>query len=258
MEYQVNLIKKLVYKSFSKEIENIRSVNERIQNQEEMIRRNYDMILQGGMFSGHYNIWREKRITAIVSHYGPLWFKQKKILELGAGYGDIGATLSALGAEVTCSEARAEHIEVLKSKHPQINAIQANLESEWPFGKQFDLILHLGLLYHLDDFEFSLKKSLNSAKYIVLETEVCDSDDETKIVKVEENSEGYDQSFVGKGSRPSASYIEKIIEENGCRFARLNDESCNSSFHIYNWKVGNTGTWCHGLRRLWFIENPKV
>ena len=47
-------------------------------------------------FEGHYDLWRDKRVTKIISHYGPLFFKNKKVLELGAGYGHIGNYLSAL------------------------------------------------------------------------------------------------------------------------------------------------------------------
>ncbi len=205
-------------------------------------------------FKGHYELWRDLRVAAILEHYSPLWFDGKKILELGAGYGDIGAVFKTLGCSVTCAEAREENLLEIKKRHPAISAVLCDSESEWPFSGSFDLILHLGLLYHLDDFEFSLRKSLESARYIVLETEVCDSSSPDFVLKVEESSLGYDQSFRGIGSRPSESYIERILDEYNAQYEKLTTNKCNSSFHNYNWQVQNTKRWCHGLRRLWFIR----
>lgn len=205
-------------------------------------------------FRGHYDLWRDKRITAIISYWGPLFFRNKKILELGAGYGDIGSVFTALDASVVCSEARQEHVEIIKNRYPQINALCVNSENEWPFTESFDLILHLGLLYHLDNFEYSLRKSLENAKYIVLETEVCDSDDPDLVLKIKERRDGYDQSFSGIGSRPSEKYIEKILDEYGATYEKVKDDRCNAIFHTYDWKIENTKEWTHGLRRFWFIK----
>lgn len=204
-------------------------------------------------FSGHYDEWRNRRITAIVSHYGPLWFKGKTVLELGAGYGDIGAALQGIGAQVTCSEAREEHVAKIRRRHPNIEVIKANMEHEWPFTKKYDLILHLGLLYHLKNINFSVEKSLSNAMFVALETEVCDSDDPNFVLRVTEDKTGYDQSFIGIGSRPSAPYVERLFENVGARFDRISDSRCNSYFHTYDWNVTNTGDWCNGLRRFWFV-----
>lgn len=38
--------------------------------------------------------------------------------------------------------------------------------------KQLDLIMHLGLLYHFDNIEFSLNKCAKHTENLVLETEV--------------------------------------------------------------------------------------
>lgn len=211
-----------------------------------------------GRFRGHYNLWQEKRVTAIIEYFNPLWFKGKKILELGCGYGDIGAAFTALGANVTCSDARAEHLEVLKRKYPHIKTIQANIENEWPFEEKYDLILHLGVLYHLNDINFSLERSVKYADHLILETEVCDSDDHDTMLKVEEDKNSYDQSFTGHGSRPSASYIEQFIKNLGASFERVNGNQCNSLFHQYNWTVQGSGEWRHGLRRFWFIKSPTA
>lgn len=205
-------------------------------------------------FQEHYQHWRSQRTSAIISHYGPLWFKGKRVLELGCGHGDIGSIFSLLGADVTFSDARSEHLDTLRQRYPFSNTVLANCENEWPFEGRFDLILHLGLLYHLKDFEFSLNKSLDFGGNVVLETEVCDSNDPNQVSFVKEDDAGYDQSFGGVGSRPSPAYLERVFHDRNASFERLTDASCNSSFHCYDWRITNSGEWRHGLRRLWFIR----
>lgn len=252
-------IKKLFLRILNKEIHLISEQEKKVNCLTEQLASTQEELAQlkqcmNHYFRGHYTTWQEKRVTAIIEYFSPLWFRGKKILELGAGYGDIGAVFTALGAEVTCSDARIEHLEVVKMKYPQIHTVQANIENEWPFEDRYDLILHLGVLYHLDDVNFSLERSLNSANHVVLETEVCDSNDRSTILKVDEDKNGYDQSFTGRGSRPSATYLENFIEHRGASFERIAGNECNSLFHQYNWTVQNSGEWRHGLRRFWFIK----
>ncbi len=251
MRYIKQTIKKPLSRMFQAELLALESLKVQLNDLERIVQTQAE-------FSGHYNYWRDKRVTAIISHFSPLWFKGKKILELGCGFGDIGAVFAALGAEVTCSEARQEHVDELKKRYSHMKAIKANMENEWPFEEQYDLILHLGLLYHLDNVHFSLEKSLAHSKYLVLETEVCDSDDPAKILKVNEDAGGYDQSFVGRGSRPSAEYIEAILQEHNASFKRVDDARANAIFHTYDWPVKNSNDWCHGLRRFWFVEQDDV
>ena len=151
-------------------------------------------------------------------------------------------------------DARPEHIKVMKQIHPHLKSAVVDLESDWPFEEGFDLILHLGLMYHLDDIHFSLRKSIESAKNVVLETEVCDSSDPQFILKIEEDCFSYDQSFSGVGTRPSGAYIEQAIKELGADFEMLRTNECNALYHVYDWKIGDSLDWCHGLRRMWFIE----
>jgi len=206
-------------------------------------------------FSHHYDAWREKRVTEIIRYFGPLWFRGKKLLEVGCGYGEIGLSFEALGAEVHYSDARQEHLDVILKHRPYAHVIKADINNEWPFDIEYDLILHLGVLYHLDDIDYSLSKLMHSAKHAVLETEVSDSISEELVVKVIEDSESYDQSTTGVGSRPSPAYIEKQLKKLGAnKLVKLESKSCDSTFHQYSWPLSNTGRWEHGLRALWFIE----
>jgi hypothetical protein len=134
--------------------------------------------------------------------------------------------------------------------------VRYDAEQPWPFSERFDLVLHLGLLYHVDNWQAALAGALSSTDELVLETEVCDSDDPAMIVKTIET--GYDQSLSGVGTRPSAPCIEQVMASLGCRFDRVMDDRCNANIHRYDWPVTNSGTWEHGLRRFWFVSRATT
>lgn len=200
---------------------------------------------------GHYVEWRAKRLAAIVEHYSPRFFAGKTMVEIGCGHGDIGAFFAALGAQVTCSDARASHMRVVRRRHPLVTAQQADMDKPWPFPPS-DVVIHLGVLYHLTNIWENLRAACNGCRHLILETEVSDSDDPALVLKIAET--GFDQAYGGTGSRPSGTAVEAVLKECGMKFQRITDDRCNSGMHRYDWPVKNTGTWQHGLRRFWFAE----
>lgn len=205
-------------------------------------------------FAGHYTIWQEKRVTAVVEHFTPQWFGGKKLLELGCGYGDIGQYFTIMGADVTFSDARDEHLDHIRSLGRGHKTVLANLEREWPFEGRFDLIIHFGVLYHLNDYAFSLRKAMASADYMVLETIVADAEGEDEVYYVEEDAKGFDTAFEGRAARFSAANLEKIMREAGARFERVTDRRLNSTIHQYDWHVTGRKIGTGGLRRFWFVD----
>ncbi len=204
-------------------------------------------------FEEHYVEWRAKRVDAIRDHYGADWFSGRTLLEVGCGHADIGAAFAALDAVVTASDARDEHLEEGRRRHPEIAAWQrADLDAEWPFDPDFDLVLHLGVLYHLGDPEAALRRLLRSRGHIVLETEVADSSDPGYVHWTQES--GYDQAFNARGCRPSPAFVERVLGEARRSFSRITDDRCNASFHRYDWDVRDTRESPDGLRRMWFVE----
>lgn len=206
------------------------------------------------LFVGHYDDWREKRIAAIIDHYGANFFAGKTVLEVGCGYGDIGHAIAELGADVTYSDARPEHLDVLKGRWPDAKTQVVDLDAGWPFARH-DIVLHIGVLYHLRTPELALRDAIRGGKWLVLETEVVDSSDATRTINVGED--GLDQAFNGVGSRPSTAYVERVLHDAGCTFTRVTDDRCNAGVHVYDWPDRNTGEWRDGLRRFWFVECPS-
>lgn len=205
------------------------------------------------MFDGQYFDWNQKRIKGIVDFYGYKFFYFKRLLDLGCGYGDLGGVLYRLGADVTGVDVRQEHLKVVNKKYSGIKTVQANLDDKWPFhGQKFDLILDLGLLCHLADYEKHLNAVCASCTHLVLETAVCDSDDPYKVIQAPENKGVYDLSHGGMGCRPGPAAIERVLKESGMNFKRMDNQKFNSGDYSYDWYPRNDNSTNLGKRRIWF------
>ncbi len=203
-------------------------------------------------FAGHYDAWREARVEGLLHYLGTEAFDSQTVLEFGAGFGDLGAMLSERGAVVTCAEGRYEHVEVIRTRYPDLNAIVLDLDNPVPLDEEFDWVLHLGVLYHLNDPFRSLQLAASVSDRLILETEVTDSLDPDHFITVSER--GYDQSLSGTAKRVSAAAVERMLSDLGYRFTRIDDPRFNADIHVYDWAPLDTGGWRHGLRRIWIAE----
>jgi hypothetical protein len=209
------------------------------------------------MFDDHYNDWIISRMNGIKKYIPENWFNSKTLLELGCGYAHIGNKFYELGAKVSSSDARKEHLDVVNTKYPHIKTLLIDGDND-NITCKYDIILHWGLLYHLSEIESHLEKISQKCDILLLETEVSDSNDNQFYIST--NESGYDQAFNNKGIRPSPSYVEKVLEKNGFQFKLIKDPILNTGFHKYDWDIQNTNAWRPGLRRFWIcwknVESP--
>jgi hypothetical protein len=208
------------------------------------------------MFDGHYNHWRETRIKKIISIFGESFFKGKTILELGCGWGDVGRYFQTLGAKVTFADGRQKHLDVIKKRDPLSNVLLIDQDKSWNLETTYDIIIHWGVLYHLNHWQQDIKCVINHSNLIFLETEVCDSDDVNLEIKVTEVSD-YDQALNKTGTRPSPAMIEKFLSSLEVDYKRYDDSDLNSTFHIYDWNVSSSKEYRNGLRRYWIINKKQ-
>jgi Methyltransferase domain len=206
-------------------------------------------------FQGVYEDWRAKRIQAILDHYGHKFFEGKTVLELGAGYGDIGHFFSMLGAKVTCVEGREKNTQQILQRYPSLKAITHDLNQGLPSKQRYDVIIHFGVLYHLQTPERSLRESCQCSEHLILETECSDSDDPQFLPTAKETSYVYDQAIDGVGTRPSQAWVERILSEEKEQFERLFDGRLNAGDHTYDWPLKNTKKCPRGQRRFWFAKH---
>jgi SAM-dependent methyltransferase len=229
------------------------------------------IVSKEGLFDPTYEDWRVRRINKILEIYGTEYFKGKKILELGAGHGDIGAFFADMGANVLCLDGRIQNVNFARLKHRKLLNIsfeQFNLENDFSqFGK-FDLIIDFGLIYHLKNVESHLNCCFHVADEVILETIVCDSIDPNKIFFCKEKSEVDEEALEGIGSRPSPFYVERVATENKFNIHRHFTTDLNSGIKFasgyryrYDWTHKNDDShgknytdkdfWKLHLRRFW-------
>ena len=211
------------------------------------------------MFDGHYINWRISRMNGVKKYISPEYFKSKTILEMGCGYADIGNMFYELGAIVTSSDVRKEHLDIVNQKYPHIKTLLIDGDNDIIKDK-YDIIVHWGLLYHLNEIEMHIENISEKCDILLLETEVSDSNDTAFYIST--NESGYDQAFNNKGIRPSPSYVEYVLTKNGFQFKLVKDPILNSDVHFYDWDITNSKKSRNGLRRFWIcwknIDSPFV
>ncbi len=69
-----------------------------------------------------------------------------------------------MGAKVTCSDARIEHLDLIMKKHPHLETVRIDCD-DFNVSKSYDIILHWGVLYHLKEIDVHLKKVLQYCDY---------------------------------------------------------------------------------------------
>ncbi len=89
--------------------------------------------------------------------------KNLKILDIGCGGGLLSEPMSRLGAKVTGIDASEKNIKIanahLKKSKLKINYICASPESLKTTKEQFDVILNMEIVEHVEDVELFIKKS---------------------------------------------------------------------------------------------------
>ena len=155
------------------------------------------------------------RLDIMTSYFGgEYWYKDKNILELGCGHGHVGKKLMDLGANVTFAEGRCEWEEKIREvAGKNIEFICLDNDQQWNLERKFDLIVHWGLHYHLQNWERDLSISAFHADYISLEGNIVGGDD-PEVITIRKES-GPDQAIHGSGVYPTRSGMEKHLETLG-------------------------------------------
>lgn len=196
--------------------------------------------------------WQQNRINFILSKYPKEFFKGKRILEVGAYNGYIGAYFNTLGAEVHCLEGRTENVVNIMNDYPNITAEVANLDTdEWVWDK-WDIIINFGLYYHLEKFHKEhLQNCISNCNLMFFETVVYDSKEPEIYFRTEQ---GDDQSLTTIGGTPSTSYVENILKENVVTYKKYTDPFLNNYQHKYDWPDTGFKVFNQFHRRFWITN----
>ena len=219
-----------------------------------------------------YQAWAQKRIDKILNVLGQDWFASKKILELGSGHGDIGKHFVSLGAEVTFTDARENYLDFISDSYHgtgyQAQTLVVNQNLEYNLKKEFDLVLHLGVLYHIENWQQDLKCALQHTDLMFLETRVAPRENAKTEIKGEI---GNNEFGLFRCRRPvfTQEAVEQELLNLGCKFLRFDSNELNTNWswdvtglltrHVYDWNYQNANSYVINgqcdlhYRRMWLI-----
>lgn len=222
-----------------------------------------DRSLTDGLGMKHlfYEEWTRKRVQRIVEIFGKSWFNGKTILELGSAHGDIGIELLKLGADVTFSDVRQEHLDSIVARLKDSNFIPKticfNQNEKYDLQKKFDLILHIGVIYHVENWKQDLECALNHTNKMILESAVHPTDNRLK----------HPTYGPYKCDNPDITQdqIENHLLDLNCKFVRfdVSELDCVGGWltqdivnnHFYSWQTDRESKHneMNHYRRFWLI-----
>lgn len=226
-----------------------------------------------------YEDWTKKRIQKIINIFGNDWFKQKEILELGASHGDIGIELLKLGSKVHFVDVRQELLETITStlSNYNFNATTSliNQNNDYSLNKRFDLVLNLGVLYHLENWKNDLRCALSHSNMMILESKVSPFEgSKDALIDIPDYDSSVFKFNYNYGSHDcktpifTQESIENELTNLGCKFIRFDNKELNSDgwinedylgSHVYDWTYDkneklevNKNVFVH-YRRMWLV-----
>ncbi|HTW66967.1 MAG TPA: class I SAM-dependent methyltransferase [Bryobacteraceae bacterium] len=103
-----------------------------------------------------------------------------RLLDIGAGDGDLAFFFESLGYDVTCVDyapSNQNNLQGLRALHrdlrSHVTVREIDVDSEFPLAGKFGLALCLGLLYHLKNPFFVLERLARIARFCVLSTRIA-------------------------------------------------------------------------------------
>ncbi len=190
----------------------------------------------------------------------------KKVLDLGCGYGWWGQSLLGHGAEVVFADGRVNNIAAVRRDVPGAKTYVLNVESDNIPIRKADLILCMGLIYHISNPRALFDKMARVADRVFIDTTCMDHDGEF-IVYHSESPEGSQFSLTGSACRPSPNWVMMQLRQAGYLYVYdISDPIGNRPPQpgfpglIYDWDYRRTCGWRRGectLRRMFMATTSQ-
>jgi Methyltransferase domain len=171
--------------------------------------------------------WRNDRFAVIEQHYDvSTYFQGKTVLEVAAAWGHIGSRFAnQYGATVTCTDYYDKWIQTINTRYPNIRTRIQDLNKPWDFDEFFDVIIHMGVIYHQppDLVEIRLREAIAHCSEMIIETLAEISDDPMYIARVEPPREFTWEplDMIVDYSRPSTAFINRILDDCGMTYTMV-------------------------------------
>jgi SAM-dependent methyltransferase len=132
----------------------------------------------------------------------------KTVLEVGAGAGDHTHFFTDRGCRVTVTEGRAENLDILRTRYPELAVVELDMEKPNMAGdEKFDIVYCYGLLYHVNSPARAIEFLAGKCRGMLL-IETCVSfGSDLNVNLCEEDPENPTQALSGKGCRPTRPWV---------------------------------------------------
>ena len=196
-------------------------------------------------------------LTAMVKNHLDLeWLEGAKVIDLGCGYGWYGQSLIEHGADVTFVDGRAENLRAVAKNIPGAKTRVRNVEDYDLNLGIADLILCMGLIYHINNPRALFDKMIKIAPRVFIDTTCIDHDGEF-ICYHHETSGGSQYSLTGSACRPSPNWVMQQLREAGYEHVQdisdpIGNRAPQAGFPglIYDWDYQRTCGWRRDERTL--------
>jgi len=168
----------------------------------------------------HYRALDQARIEFLRGLL-PQWKSDLQLtsaLDVGCGVGHFAALLHELGFDVTAVEGRAENAEEARSRVAGLKVYVGEAEEIASVGiGSSDLVLALGLLYHLEN-PFRVVRQLRSVTRKLLVVESMCMDDPNPVLYLRDEGHGEDQGLRYVAFYPTEACLAKMLYRAGFPF----------------------------------------
>ena len=177
---------------------------------------------------------------ARMHHLGSLGLdlEGKRVLEVGAGIGELTWFWEELGCEIVSTEARQGNIEYNLSRYPGRTVLKRDVtmkDSHKDLG-MFDIVFCYGLLYHVPDPAFVIADLSKVCKSLFLVDTMVDIKDGPPEVGGRTEFVGINQGLYDRACTPTRSWF---MQELACHYAHAyvtRTQPGNFYFHL-SWPV---------------------
>jgi len=143
--------------------------------------------------------------------------RERNVLEVGAGVGDLTEFFLDRGCRVHTTDARPLHVTIMQQRfawHPLVTSATLDLDPppHDPPGL-FDLVVCYGLLYHVSDPSAVLEFLARACSDLLLLETIAGVGDAEAVNPTPENAALAGAAFSGRGCRPSRTWIHARLRE---------------------------------------------
>jgi SAM-dependent methyltransferase len=212
--------------------------------------------------AGHTDHY-EKLTPLLTRHLNLERLKGAKVIDLACGHGWWGEALRRHGADVIFIDGREDNLATVRKRNPGAAAHLMNAETDIFPVSHADIVLCMGLIYHIEDPASLFAKIAAITERVFVET-ICLDQVGANIVYADVATDTAEASLRGKGCRPTPRWVTRELRRAGfTEIADISDASGNRPATpslpglLYRWDYENTCGWRRNdctLRRMFMAS----